>query len=99
MQAASGPLTPGACRDRLALELLGQPTVEETPATPSSSQAAPSSAPRSSHWKVKLWGAGASPVCLLPHWIPRVIHGGMEADSQEPRQPATTLAGASDNKN
>jgi len=51
MQAASGPLTPGACRDRLALELLGQPTVEETPATPSSSQAAPGSAPRMRRWR------------------------------------------------
>ena len=37
--------------------------------------------------------------CLLPHQILQVIHGGREADSQEPRQPANTLAGASDNKN
>ena len=37
--------------------------------------------------------------CLLPHRIPQDPHRGREADSQESRQPATTLGGASDNKN
>lgn len=93
MQPASGPPPPTrGLLQQAGPELLGQPTVKETPATPSSSQVAPRSAPGMWCWRAggALWclqdvsgplGPTPAPSCPLTK--------GRSAPGQAGRRPAS----------